>query len=74
MNLGAVINSEDDDYKPVFSKSLDRMYFTSRRESSPDDKRNELDNKFNENIYVAYSTVMEGGDYLKNDANLKKEY
>ena len=56
INLGAVINSEADDYKPVFSKSLDRMYFTSRRISSPDDKRNELDNKFNENIYVAYSS------------------
>ncbi|MEA1897665.1 MAG: OmpA family protein [Bacteroidota bacterium] len=56
INLGVAINSEDDDYKPVFSKSLDRMYFTSRRTSSPDEKRNELDNKFNENIYVAYSS------------------
>lgn len=56
VNMGPGINSEADDYKPVFSKSQDRMYFTSRRAIAADDKRNELDNKFNENIYVAYSS------------------
>ncbi len=56
INLGTGINSADDDYKPVFSSSYDRMYFTTRRGRDGTDKRNERDNKFNEKIYISYST------------------
>lgn len=53
-NMGSSVNSGDDDYNIVFSPSWDRFYYTSRRQVYPDQKRNLLDNKFNEDIYVSY--------------------
>jgi len=53
-NLGEKINSQWDDYYPVFSPTGDRLFFTSRRQYLPDDMRNILDNKFNEDVYVSF--------------------
>jgi len=53
-NLGDAINSPYDDYNPLITSSGNRMYFTSRRASILDDRRNLLDNKFNEDIYVSF--------------------
>ncbi len=53
-NLGDAINSPYDDYNPLVTSSGNRMYFTSRRESILDDKRNLVDNKFSEDIYVSF--------------------
>ena len=53
-NMGPRINSVEDDYYIVFSPSWDRIYFTSKRPVFPGQKRNIIDNKFNEDIYVSY--------------------
>ena len=49
-NLGDPINSKYDDYNPQFSFGDTTFYFTSRRPFEKS-KRNEIDNKFNEDIY-----------------------
>ena len=51
-NLGARVNSVEDDYNPVFSADEKTMYFTSRRQQNEKDPRNRFDNKFFEDIYV----------------------
>jgi len=52
-NLGKEVNSEYDDYYPVIDSKEQTIYFTSRRPSKMNKKRNFLDKKFEENIYVA---------------------
>jgi tetratricopeptide (TPR) repeat protein len=54
-NPGTVLNSKYDDYNPVFAPGDSALYFTSRRPFEKS-KRNELDNKFNEDIYVSTFT------------------
>jgi len=49
-NLGESINSKYDDYNPVFANGDTALYFTSRRPFEKS-KRNEIDNKYNEDIY-----------------------
>ncbi|HDR68387.1 MAG TPA: hypothetical protein ENN61_04980, partial [Bacteroidaceae bacterium] len=51
-NLGDQVNSKYDDYNPVFAYNDTALFFTSRR---PFEKarRNPIDNKFNEDIYVS---------------------
>ncbi len=50
-NMGENINSEYDDFYPVYDKYHETLYFTSRRYSKSNKKRNALDNKFSEDIY-----------------------
>jgi outer membrane protein OmpA-like peptidoglycan-associated protein len=73
VNLGEKINSEWDDYYPVFSPSGDRLFFTSRRKHL-DDVRNIRDNKFNEDVYVSYfnqDSVWEPAQNLGQPINTK---
>ncbi|MEZ5073153.1 MAG: OmpA family protein [Bacteroidales bacterium] len=49
-NLGEEINSGYDDYNPVFASGDSALFFTSRRPLEKS-KRNEIDNKFNEDMY-----------------------
>lgn len=51
-NLGEVVNSRYDDYNPVFAYEDTALLFTSRRPYGKE-KRNSLDNKFNEDIYMS---------------------
>jgi outer membrane protein OmpA-like peptidoglycan-associated protein/tetratricopeptide (TPR) repeat protein len=51
-NLGEVINSRYDEYNPVFAFGDTALLFTSRRPYGKA-KRNSLDNKFNEDIYLS---------------------
>ncbi|MCX7987637.1 MAG: OmpA family protein [Bacteroidales bacterium] len=55
-NLGKSLNSEYDDFYPVFTAKEDILYFTSRRPSRTNTKRNPLDQKFSEDIYVSKKT------------------
>lgn len=52
-NLGENVNSKFDDYNPKFAYRDTALFFTSRRPVSKKTKRNELDNKFNEDIYAS---------------------
>lgn len=52
-NLGDSINSAYDDYNAVFGPHDSCMYFISRRPSNLKSKPNELDFRYNEDIYVA---------------------
>ena len=49
-NLGSEVNSKYDDYNPVFAFDDTALFITSRRPFEKS-KRNEIDNKFNEDIY-----------------------
>jgi tetratricopeptide (TPR) repeat protein len=49
-NLGGEMNSNYDDYNPIFAHGDTALYFTSRRPFEKA-KRNPIDNKFNEDIY-----------------------
>jgi flagellar motor protein MotB len=51
-NLGEHVNSRYDDYNPVFGVGDTALYFTSRRPVNKS-KRNPIDNKYNEDIYLA---------------------
>lgn len=51
-NLGEVVNSRYDDYNPVFAYGDTALLFTSRRPYGKA-KRNKLDNKYNEDIYIS---------------------
>jgi len=57
-NVGENVNSKFDDYNPKFAYQDSALFFTSRRPASEKSKRNILDNKFNEDIYL--SPVNEG--------------
>ncbi len=52
-NLGENINSKFDDYNPKFAYQDTALFFTSRRPFNDKSKRNEIDNKFNEDIYLS---------------------
>ena len=58
-NLGPAVNSKYDDYNPVFGPGDSTLYFTSRRPFERA-RRNEVDNKFNEDIY---RSELEEGEY-----------
>ncbi len=53
-NLGAKVNSEYDDYSPVFSPNGRQMYFTSRRPLGKNPKVDDVDHKYFENIMYSY--------------------
>lgn len=53
-NLGEKVNSEYDDYSPVFSPNGRQMYFTTRRPLSKKAKIDEVDHKYYENIMVSH--------------------
>ena len=50
--LGDEVNSNYDDYNPVFAFGDSALFFTSRRPYGKS-KRNRIDNKYNEDIYAA---------------------
>jgi len=50
--LGEEVNSLYDDYNPVFAANDSALLFTSRRPFGKA-KRNKIDNKFNEDIYIS---------------------
>lgn len=52
-NMGKTVNSEADDYYPVLDSKNETMYFTSRRPSKKNNKRNPLDQKYSEDIYTS---------------------
>ncbi|MGC8825041.1 MAG: OmpA family protein [Bacteroidales bacterium] len=56
-DAGKNINSEYDDFYPVLTTHEEVMYFTSRRPSKNNTKRNPLDQKFSEDIYVTKKTA-----------------
>lgn len=51
-NLGETVNSKYDDYNPIFSHGDTALFFSSRRPFGKM-KRNPLDNKYDEDIYMA---------------------
>jgi outer membrane protein OmpA-like peptidoglycan-associated protein len=51
--LGKSVNSEYDDYCAVVDSKDETMYFTSRRQTKTNSKRNYIDQKFSEDIYLA---------------------
>jgi outer membrane protein OmpA-like peptidoglycan-associated protein len=55
-DMGKTINSEYDDFYPVLNGKEDILYFTSRRPSRYNQKRNLLDGKYSEDIYVSKKT------------------
>lgn len=60
-NLGEEINSRYDDYNPIFTFGDTSLLFTSRRPVDFKSKRNKLDNKYNEDIYIAAART--GGQF-----------
>ncbi len=54
-NLGGNVNSKYDDYNPIFAYGDTALFFSSRRPFGQLD-RNPLDNKFDEDIYLAKSS------------------
>jgi flagellar motor protein MotB len=59
--LGEEVNSKYDDYNPLFAFNDTALFFTSRRPYGKG-KRNKIDNKYNEDIYLA---PLEGGLFQK---------
>ncbi|MCK6616626.1 MAG: OmpA family protein [Cyclobacteriaceae bacterium] len=53
VNIGREINSEWDDYAPVFNESEDQVIFTSRRRDGNMNQNVDLDNKPFEDIFIA---------------------
>lgn len=59
-NLGEEVNSQYDDYNPLFAFNDTALYFTSRRPlEDKKRKRSEFDNKFFEDVYM--SPAVNGG-------------
>lgn len=52
-DLGPEVNSEFDDYNPVFASGDTALFFTSRKPWGKKPDRSEIDNKFLEDIYVS---------------------
>ncbi len=74
-NLGSNINTEYPDYAPVISKKDDIMYFTSKRENTTKNKRNENNNmKFYEDIYVSYNVNGVWSEAKNNDIDLNTSF
>jgi outer membrane protein OmpA-like peptidoglycan-associated protein len=67
-NMGDRINSEGDDYNPIFAPGDTAMYFTSRRNHGEKAKRSPIDNKHYEDVYVV---TADGDDWL-NARNMGK--
>lgn len=59
-DLGEEVNSIYDDYNPVFAFGDTAMFFTSRRPYEKS-KRNPVDNKYNEDIYLS---AHEGEEFM----------
>jgi len=59
--LGEEVNSKYDDYNPLFAYNDTALFFTSRRPHGKA-KRNKIDNKYNEDIYIAF---LEDGLFQK---------
>jgi outer membrane protein OmpA-like peptidoglycan-associated protein/tetratricopeptide (TPR) repeat protein len=53
VNIGREINSEWDDYAPVFNENEDQVIFTSRRRDGNMNQNVDLDNKPFEDIFIA---------------------
>lgn len=53
VNIGREINSEWDDYAPVFNESEDQVIFTSRRRDGNMNQNVDVDNKPFEDIFIA---------------------
>jgi len=68
-NLGETVNSRYDDYNPVFAYGDTALLFTSRRPYEKA-KRNKLDNKFNEDIYMS----VRDGNSFKEAARLSDPF
>ena len=74
-NLGPLINSEYDDYNPIFSADESEMYFTSRRPTDEKSRRNETDNRFYEDVYVTFVNNEEKwSDAYRVDEPINSEY
>lgn len=59
-NLGTTVNSVSPEYCPIISADESMMIFTSRRENTTGEKRDQQDQLFYEDIYIAYK---EGGGW-----------
>lgn len=53
-NMGSVINSIYPDYCPIINADESMLIFTSRRDNTTGGKRDPQDEKFYEDIYIAY--------------------
>ena len=73
LNLGKVINSEEDDYNPVISRDEKTMFFTSRRMQNEKSPRNPADNKFFEDIYQSKNIGGEWKDAERFDIKINKK-
>ena len=73
LNLGKVINSEDDDYNPVITRDEKTMFFTSRRMQNEKSPRNPADNKFYEDIYQSKNIGGEWKDAERFDIKINKK-
>jgi outer membrane protein OmpA-like peptidoglycan-associated protein/tetratricopeptide (TPR) repeat protein len=71
-NPGKNINSEYDDYNPIISKDESLMFFTSRRMAAEKSRRNPIDNKFYEDIYVSQKKINEWGTAKRFDKKINK--
>lgn len=58
-NLGDQVNSQGDDYNPIFTIPDTAILFTSRRLHNAKARRSSLDNKHYEDIYIASATGEE---------------
>jgi outer membrane protein OmpA-like peptidoglycan-associated protein len=54
VNIGREINSEHEDYAPVLNEAEDELVFTSRRSDENLNQNVFIDNKYYEDIYIAY--------------------
>lgn len=63
-NPGPAINSKYDDYNPVFAFDDTTLFFTSRRPFEKS-RRNEIDNKFKEDIYRSDYRNLEFGQAVR---------
>jgi len=68
-NLGDKVNSRYDDYNPIFAHGDTALFFTSRRPVEKS-KRNPVDNKFNEDIYISTAT----GEGFREAVRLNKPF
>jgi outer membrane protein OmpA-like peptidoglycan-associated protein/cell division septation protein DedD len=65
VNIGREINSDQEDYAPVLNEAEDELVFTSRRADENLNQNVYIDNKYYEDIYIAYKKNGKW-DYAKN--------
>jgi outer membrane protein OmpA-like peptidoglycan-associated protein len=58
-NVGNTINTSDPEYTPVAAEG--KLFFSSKRKDTPQEKKNGFDGRYYENIYV--STIKADGSY-----------